>query len=422
MSYDVTYVRNQFPSLELEIDGQPPAFFDGPGGTEVPQRVIDAMFYLLKNANAIPGYQGRPFKTSIESDRIVRESRENLANFVGGHPEEIAFGQNTTSIMYMLAFALGRTIQPGDEIIITEIDHEANRGPWLALEAQGAKIKEVRLDPDKRALDMADFKNKLSKKTKIAAFNYAANALGTISDVKTMIDMTHEVGGITVIDAVHYAAHGIIDVKDLNVDFLLCSAYKFFGPHLGALYGKKEVFEQLKPYKLIPQKDYIPYKIETGVQNLEGIAGAKEAINFIADLGVQYGSFNDKGRTAKSSSHREQIKAGMKAIDAYESSLEQFLTEALSEMDEVNLFIPPKETPKTSTVSFTVDGYNSHNVVEALAHKGIFATSGHFYAMKTVEVLGLEQVGGLVRIGFAPYNTRSDVERLLAVVKNLVAA
>ncbi|OWZ83856.1 cysteine desulfurase-like protein [Natranaerobius trueperi] len=412
MNYNVEYVRNQFPSLNSEVYEKAPAFFDGPGGTEVPQRVIDAMSYFLKNTNAIPGMG--PFKTAVESDKVIWKSRETIANFVGANPEEIAFGQNATSLMYKLAFSLGREIQKGDEIIITEIDHEANRGPWQALEEQGAKIKEVKFDPDKKALDMEDFKNKVSEKTKIAAFNYAANTLGTISDVKTMIDMVHKVGGVTVIDAVHYAAHGVIDVKNLNVDFLLCSVYKFFGPHLGVLYGKKEIFEKLRPYKLIPQKDSIPYKLETGVPNLEGIAGAKEAINFIADLGSKFSNQKDK-----TSLEREQIIAGMDVIEVHESSLKKFLTEELSQIDKVNLYIPPKEIPKTSTISFTVDGYNSHDVVKALADKDIFATSGHFYALKTIERLGLEQVGGLVRIGLAPYNTQSDVERLLEIVKDL---
>ena len=415
MTYNVEYVRNQFPSLELQVNGKPPAFFDGPGGTEVPERVIDYITKYLKTANAIPDVA--PFKTAVESDRIMWESRQAIANFLGGNPEEIAFGHNTTSLMYMLAFSLGKDIQTGDEIIITEIDHEANRGPWRALEEQGAVIKEVKFDPQKLALDMEDFRSKVTEKTKIAAFNYAANALGTISDVKTMIDLVHDVGGITVIDAVHQAAHGIIDVKKLNVDYLLCSVYKFFGPHLGVLYGKKEVFEQLKAYKLIPQKDGIPYKLETGVLNLEGIAGSKEAVNFIADLGEKFDTDN---KNYSDNTHRDQIKAGMKAIDEHESTLEQFLTDELSKIDEVNLYIPPKEIPKTSTISFTMNGYSSHDVVETLAADGIFATSGHFYAMKTIERLGLKETGGLVRIGLAPYNTKSDIERLIAAIKKLL--
>ena len=412
--YDVEYVRRQFPALSLEVNGNPAVFLDGPGGTQVPQRVIDAVVdYLVRcNANA-----GGDFYTSRESDRIIRESRRAMAEFLGADEDEVSFGQNTTTLIYQLAFALGREKRiKRDEILITELDHEANRGPWEALGQWGFTIREVRLDPEGCAVDLDDFEAKLSERTAVAAFGYASNGVGTVSDVKRMVEMAHQAGAQTVVDAVHYALHGPIDVKVLGTDFLLCSAYKFFGPHLGVFYGRRDVFEALEPYRLKVQEDAIPYRIETGTLNHEGIAGAREAVEFIADLGRQFGQMADDPSISE---RRRAVIAGMKAMEAYEQPLARRLIEGLSGMGKVKVYGPCAGSPRTSTVSFTVEGIPSGRVAELLGEMGFFVWSGHFYALRLVERLGLQERGGLVRIGLSPYNTAGEIERLLREVARI---
>ncbi|MEW5783967.1 MAG: cysteine desulfurase-like protein [Bacillota bacterium] len=408
MAYDVDYVRRQFPALSLEVSGYPAVYLDGPGGTQVPQRVIDAVVnYLVRcNANA-----GGPFHTSRESDRILKESRLAVADFLGAEADEVSFGQNTTTLMFQLALALGRDKQKErNEILITELDHEANRGPWEALAQWGFTIREVRLDPAGCTIDMDDFQAKLSERTAVAAFGYASNGVGTVSDVKQMVNLAHSVGALTVVDAVHYALHGPIDVKALDTDFLLCSAYKFFGPHLGIFYGKKEVFQTLQTYRLKVQSEAIPYRMETGTLNHEGIAGAREAVEFIADLGRRFGRVRDD---AAGSERRKAIVLGMESMEEYEQPLARRLIEGLSEMKKVKVHGPSAGSPRTSTVSFTVDRMHSERVAELLGEKGFFVWAGHFYAIRLVERLGLQDQGGLVRIGLSPYNTAGEIERLL---------
>ncbi len=414
MTYDVDYVRRQFPALSLEVSGNPAVYLDGPGGTQVPQRVIDAMVdYLVRcNANA-----GGAFYTSRESDRILKESRQAVAEFLGAEPDEISFGQNTTTLMFQLALALGRDQRKEkNEILITELDHEANRGPWEALDEWGYTVQEVRLEPESCTLNMDDFQDKLSERTMVAAFGYASNGVGTVSDVRKMVDLAHRAGALTVVDAVHYALHGPIDVKALDTDFLLCSAYKFFGPHLGIFYGKKEAFEALKTYRLKVQSEAIPYRMETGTLNHEGIAGAREAVEFIADLGRRFGRPRDD---AAESERRTAIVAGMEAMEEYEQPLARRLMEGLSEIKNVKVYGPCADSPRTSTVSFTVDGMQSERVAELLGEKGFFVWAGHFYAIRLVERLGLQAQGGLVRIGLSPYNTAGEIERLLSEVSRI---
>ncbi|MDW7739417.1 MAG: cysteine desulfurase-like protein [Bacillota bacterium] len=413
MNYDVNYVRNQFPALALKVNGYPAAYLDGPGGTQVPQRVIDAVVnYLVKcNANS-----GGFFKTSMESDNIINNARAALADFLGSDPDEIAFGQNTTNLMYQLAFALGRNPGKRKEIIITEIDHEANRGPWLALEEKGFVVREVKINPENCTLDMEDYRSKLSENTLVAAFNYASNGVGTVSDVKEMVRLAHEAGALAVVDAVHYALHGPIDVKDLGVDFLLCSAYKFFGPHLGVLYGRRDQFEKLPAYKLRVQYDKIPCKIETGTLNHEGIAGAAEAVEFIADLGNKFGSIlnpEPAELSAKQNNRREMVIAGMKVMEQYEQPLAGKLINNLSQVNGVKVYGPPQGHPRTSTVSFSLKGLTAEKIAKDLGEKGIFVWDGHFYAIRLVERLGLIPLGGLVRIGLSPYNTEGEIDRLV---------
>ncbi len=419
MHYDVEYIRNQFPALKLQVNGHAAAFFDGPGGTQVPQRVIDAVVdYLVRcNANA-----GGAFLTSRNSDQAITAARHALADFLGSDPDEVAFGQNTTTMLYQLAFALGREAGERNEIVITEIDHESNRGPWLALAERGFKIREVRFDPETCTVDMADFKAKLSEKTLVATFNYASNGVGTVSDVKEMVRLAHAVGAVTVVDAVHYALHGALDVKALDTDFLLCSAYKFFGPHIGVFYGRRDRFEQLPTYRLRVQSEKIPYRIETGTLNHEGIAGAGEAIEFIADLGSRFGNL-EAGSTAASgknwSERRRLVVAGMEAMENYEQPLAAKLIAELTALDKVKIYGPPESHPRTSTVSFTIDGVPSDHVAAVLGEKGLFVWDGHFYAFRLVERLGLIESGGLVRVGLSPYNTEGEIDRLLDAIGKL---
>lgn len=418
MQYDVEYIRSQFPALAVEVNGYKAAYFDGPGGTQTPQRVIDAVVdYLVRcNANA-----GGAFLTSRNSDEVVTSAREAMADFLGCDAAEVAFGQNTTTLMYQLALALGRVKSDRNEILITEIDHEANRGPWQALGERGFVIREARFDTETCTLDLEDFKAKLNEKTLVAAFNYASNGVGTVSDVKQMVSLAHEVGALTVVDAVHYALHGPIDVKDLGTDYLLCSAYKFFGPHIGVFYGRRDQFENLPTYRLRVQSNSIPYRIETGTLNHEGIAGAGEAVNFIADIGARFGDTVEKGSPGSASERRKNVIAGMIAMENYEQPLAAKMIEALMQIDKVKVYGPPKGHPRTSTVSFTVEGVSADIVAAALGEKGIFIWDGHFYALRLVERLGLDKTGGLVRVGLTPYNTPEEIDRLIKAVGEIAS-
>lgn len=419
LNYDVQYVRNQFPALAVTVNGYPAAYFDGPGGTQVPQRVIEAVTDYLAGSNANAGGQ---FFTSRKSDQIIEEARSTLADFLGAGPDEVAFGQNMTTMNYQLALALARNPGRRREIVITEIDHEANRGPWLDLRERGFKIREVKINSETCTIDMDDYRTKLSGDTFVAAFNYASNGVGTISDVEEMNRLAHRAGAITVVDAVHYALHGPIDVKKLDVDYLLCSAYKFFGPHIGVLYGKKELFSDLPAYRLRTQSADIPRLFETGTLNHEGIAGAAAAVEFIADLGRRFGSgeiISPSGRVPGLSDKRRLIAAGMQVMEDYEKTLADKLLDGLSVIKGITIYGPPPGHPRTSTISFTVQGASAGQVAAELGEKGIFVWDGHFYAVRLVERLGLERLGGLVRAGICPYNTEGEVDRLLAEVQRI---
>lgn len=417
MDFDVAYIRKQFPALERTINGHPVAYLDGPGGTQVPQRVIDKVVeYLVQhNANA-----GGVFATSIENDAILLNARQVFADFFGCSWEEVSFSQNSTTINFMLAQALVRDLSPGDEIIITDIDHEANRGPWQILRDRGIKILSVGVDTQDCIIDMADYQEKLSQKTKIVAINYASNAVGTISDVKTMVQMAHENGAKTVVDAVHYALHGAIDVNDIDTDFLFCSAYKFFGPHVGILYAKKNKMSALRTLKVEAQEDVSPFKFETGTLNQEGIAGAAEAIEFIADAGTKYeDEFLEELEGLQG--RRRKIVAGMLSFERYELPLSEYFKRELGGLSKIKVFSPPSEIPKTSTISFTVEGVTPVKIAKELAQKGIFVWDGDFYAVEMVKALNLEESGGLVRVGLTPYNTLEEIDRTLEIVSRIVS-
>jgi cysteine desulfurase family protein (TIGR01976 family) len=415
MEFDVEYIRGQFPALYRKINGYPAAYLDGPGGTQVPQRVIDKIAEYLGQHNA--NTHG-VFATSIESDDLISNARQVFADFLGSSQEEVSFCQNATTASFLLSQALARELEPGDEVIITDMDHEANRGPWQILVERGLKVISVAVDTQNCIIDMADYRNKLSAKTRVAAINYASNAVGTISDVRTMVQMAHERGATTIVDAVHYALHGAIDVKHINTDFLYCSAYKFFGPHIGVLYGKKEKMDALRTLKVKAQEDVGPYKFETGTLNHEGIAGAAEAVEFIADAGAKHrNEFMEE--LGGLEGRRKNIVAGMLSFEKYEQPLADYFKLELSRLPKIKVYSASSEVPKTSTISFTFEGLPPIKVAESLAQKGVFVWHGDFYARQMVKSLNLAQSGGLVRVGLTPYNTKEEIDRTLEVVSRL---
>lgn len=418
--FDVDYVRNQFPGLNRSVNGYPAAFLDGPGGSQVPRRTVEAMNDCIYYHNA---NQGGTFAVSEESDALLHKNRGVVADLLGCKAHEIAFGGNTTSNLYRLSYGFARTFKPGDEVMITDIDHEGNRSPWRTLADFGIIVKSVRVDPEKCMLDMDDFKAKLSEKTKLVAMNWAANACGTISDVKTMIDLAHEKGAITVVDAVHYAPHKPIDVKELGVDILVCSPYKFFGPHMGVIYMNEKLGETFKSVRVYAEDNTtMPSKLETGTPCFANICGAAAAVEFIADIGSHYvDCFADKLQHVEG--RRKNVLAGMMAIDAYEEPLAEYLREELAKIKGLKLYMSPKGCPKTSTVSFTIDGINSKDVATFMGQKGLFVWYGDFYALEIIlNTLKLGDQGGLVRIGLEPYNTKQEVDRVIEAVKEFVAS
>ena len=405
------YVRKQFPALKREVNGFPAAYLDGPGGYQVPESVIAAVKHYLVDMNANVGDQ---FETTQNTSALIQDARGIFADFFNCRWDEVVFGANMTTLNFTLAQALMRQLKPGDTVLITEMDHEANRGPWLQLEDRGIEVADVAMDINTCTLDMEDLKNKLLKKPKVVAVNYACNGVGTISDVQKIIQLAQEIDAITVVDAVHYAAHGPIDVKKLNVDFLLCSAYKFFGPHIGVMYAKKEVLSRLTPLNLRTQQQSPPFMMETGTLHHEGIAGACAAVEFIADIGLKFGSELDWHAEDLKASRRNRIIAGLQVFENYEMALTAYLIEAIkSRISKATLYGPVAGHPRTSTVSLTYEGYTADQVAKYLGDKGLFVWGGHFYAIRLVERLGLLARGGLVRIGIAPYNSAGELDRLI---------
>lgn len=415
MNFDINGIRSQFPSLERDVNGYPAVYFDSPGGTQTPQRVIDKMvdYMIHHNANS-----GGVFATTIETDALILNARKAFADFFACAWDEVAFGENSTAINFRLSQAIARDLKPGDEIIITDLDHDANRSPWEILAERGIIIKSVKVNTETLTLDLEDFQNKLSTNTKVVAFNYGSNAVGTISDAKTLIELAKKTGAITVVDAVHYALHGVLDVKELDVDFLFCSAYKFFGPHIGVLYGRRERMEALKTLKVSAQKNTVPDKFETGTLNHEAIAGAAEAVDFIAEIGIKHPEYGAENHS-KNTPRRKNIINGMKALEDYELPLADYFKDELRKINGIKLYCPPKDQPCTSTISFRLDNIHPLDVAKRLAHKGIFVWAGGFYAVGLMRALNLSESGGMVRIGLAPYNTREEIDRTLRAVQEI---
>lgn len=380
------------------------AFLDGPAGTQVPRSVIEAIgtYYRRSNANT----HGM-FVTTRETDELLHEARSTVATFLGAAgPETISFGANMTTLNFSLSHAIRRRLRPGDELVITQLDHEANRGPWLALREHGVTVREVRLRPDGR-LDEEDLRASVTSKTKLLAMGMASNALGTVNNVSLGRAVSKEAGAWLVLDAVHYAPHYSLDVSALDTDFLLCSAYKFYGPHIGILYARPGLLEALEPDRLRTVDQRAPYRIETGTLNHAAIAGVKAAVEFIASFGSGDGL-------------RARIVDAMKAIGRHEREVAKVLHEHLRAVPGITVVGPPFDDGlRAPTVSFTVDGWRPEDVCIALADEGVCAWDGHFYAIRAIEALGLESQGGVTRVGVVLYNTAEEANRVVEVVQKL---
>ncbi|NLE22768.1 MAG: cysteine desulfurase-like protein [Actinobacteria bacterium] len=418
--FDVAYVRSQFPALKRMVDGRPAAYLDGPGGTQTPQRVIDAVADYLAHRNCnIHG----AFVTSEETDAVVQAAHEAAADLLGCSWEEVSYGANMTTLAFLLSDAVSRDIEAGDEVLITQLDHEANRGPWLRLAERGAVVREVPVDLETCTLDWGAFERLIRPgKTRLVAVGYASNAVGTVNDVARAAALAREAGALSVVDAVHYALHGPIDVKAIGCDFLLCSAYKFFGPHVGIMYARRETTAVLEPVRLATQEPDPPCVWETGTLNHEGMAGTTAAIDFIADLGERHLGMVQDRLPAGLQGRRRAVVAGMLAGEAYEQPLAKQLRDQLAGIAGVTLYGPPEDTPRTSTVSFTLDGFQAGEVCRSLGSRGLFTWDGDFYARRLVDLLGLTPRGGLVRVGLAPYTTQGELERLVEAVADLARA
>lgn len=407
-------IRSHFPALGRVHEGFPVAYFDGPGGTQVPRAVVEAMADYLYRHNANTHWA---YPTSAETDELLERSRESLADFLGASANEIVFGANATTLAFHVSRTLGRTFEAGDEVVVTELDHHANVAPWLALERErGVKVHVVRMKTETGALDWDDFESKVNAKTKVVAVGAASNSLGTLNDLARAGRLAESVCAYMFVDAVHYVPHRLADVRALRCDFLVCSAYKFYGPHAGALFCRRELLESLPFPKLQPAPDYAPEVAETGTQNHEGIVGSAAAVDFLASL-----TRGTPTAPLESSARRERLRRAFDALHARGAELTKLMWEGLSGVEGVRLYGPGPGEPRTPTVAFTVEGVASTEVARRLASRGVFVSHGDFYAATVVERLGLLPEG-LVRAGCACYTTREEVERLVEGVGEIARA
>ena len=409
--FDVEAVRQHFPALSERYDGKPAVFFDNPGGTQVHASVIRTMTDYLTRRNA--NTHG-VFATSRLSDATIDAARQAAADLLGATPAEVVFGNNMTSLTFALGRSLAAEFGPDDEIVVTRLDHDANVAPWVMLaEDTGAQVRWADVDVESCTLDMQHVQSLITPRTRLVAVGYASNAVGTINDVKTIIGWAKAVGAYSYIDAVQYAPHGLIDVKALDCDFLACSAYKFFGPHVGIQYGKREHLERLRAYRVRPAGEELPGKWETGTKNHEGLAGTAAAIDYIAGLGVSYGG------VASHAPRRDKLAAAWQVVGEYEHLLIDRLITGLKSIPRVRIYGITDRAEwdkRVATVSIRKEGLTPEALATKLAEQNIFVWNGNFYALSISERLGVEQSGGLVRIGLAHYNTIEEVDRCLAVI------
>jgi cysteine desulfurase family protein (TIGR01976 family) len=410
MQLNLEWIRSQFPALNA-VKNEQSIFFDGPGGTQVPQTVLEAMnTYLVEsNANA-----HGTFATSRRTDAVVDSARLAIADLVGCQSDEIVFGANMTTMTFAFSRAIGRELKPGDEIVVTRLDHDANVAPWLELAEKGVVIHTVDINPEDCTLDFVDLEQKINQRTKIVAVGFASNAVGTINDIPKIVQLAHNVGALVFVDAVHYVPHAEIDVQRLDCDFLACSAYKFFAPHLGVIYGKKEHLARFRPYKVRPAADEVPSRWETGTLSFESLAGLVATIDYLTNLGRQV--------APDSSSRREALIAAMTAIQVYEQQLCSHLVGGLQEISGLKIYgitQPERFAWRTPTIGFRLAGYSPKEVAIALGDRHIHTWHGNVYALGLTERLGIESDGGLVRIGLVHYNTIAECDRLLQVLKEM---
>ena len=396
-------IREHFPALQRQQGGHPVAYFDGPGGTQVPASVPAAITDYLLNHNANAHWA---FTTSVETDAIVLAAREAYADLLNCMPDEVVFGANMTTLTFHLARAIGRGLQAGDEIVVTDLDHHANRGPWQAIaKDRGLVLRSVRLDTTTGELDWDDFQRQVTPRTKVVAVGAASNALGTVNDVKRAVALAKAVGALSFVDAVAYAPHALVDVQDWGCDFLACSAYKFYGPHVGVLYGRHALLAALDVPKLEPAPDTAPDRLETGTANFEGIAGAAAAVNFLASL-------------ADGNTRRERLAAAFTGLHEHSMALFAELWNGLAAIPGLTLYGPPPCEERIPTLSFTLAGVTPEQLSRQLAAIGLFASIGNFYAA-TVAQRYAQEAEGFLRVGLSCYSTRNEVARLVAAVQTM---
>ena len=417
MNFDINLVRQQFPSLD-----RPAIFLDNPAGTQIAKPSLDRITKYLLETNA--NHEGL-FETSRQSDDVLHEAHAAMADFLNAsRPEEIIFGNNMTTLTLHMSRSLARNLNAGDNILVTRMDHDANIAPWmLAAEDKGCNLLWVDIDVEDGTLDLDDFAKALEKKPRIAAFGYASNLLGTINPVKKMTQMAKDAGALAYIDAVQYAPHGPIDVQDLGCDFLVCSSYKFFGPHAGALYGKYDLLNELKAYKVRPASDELPYKFETGTQNHEGIAGVLGALEYLEWLGQQFGANQESAwKEAGFSGRKLDLKKGMSAMQAYESELSKKLIGIIESVPGTRVYgitDTDRLDERVPTVSFRLEGKDPEQLAKAIGDENIYVWNGHNYALSIVERLGLLEAGGMVRVGPVHYNTLDELDKFGDVLKKV---
>jgi cysteine desulfurase family protein (TIGR01976 family) len=401
-------IRSHFPAMERQHRGHPVAYLDGPGGTQVPRAVVDRMAEYLYHHNANTHWR---YPTSAETDELIMDARRALAEFVNGAPEEIAFGANMTTLTFHLARALGRSWKNGDEVVVTELDHHANVAPWRALEREfGVRAVMARMRTEDGTLDVEDLERKVNRKTRLVAIGAASNALGTMVDVPRIAEIARANKALLFVDAVHYAPHALTDVKAFDCDFLACSAYKFYGPHIGVLWGKRELLEKLDVPKLDPAPNEAPENLETGTQNHEGIVGAGAAVDWLASL----------ARDA-ASTRRESIAATLGELHRRGARLFRQLWEGVGEIRSVKRYGLPPDKPRSPTLALRIDGKSCDDVAVAMAQRGLFVSHGDFYAATVIERLGVGP-DGVVRVGCSAYTTADEIARVIDAVGQIVRA
>ena len=414
MRLDPFAIRSQFPALDRQQGGRPVVWADGPGGTQVPHSVIEAMSGVLtRGASNHGGY----FSASVESDEVHEAARAAVADLFGSSPDEIAFGQNMTSMTFALSRAIGRTWSEGDEVVVTRLDHDANVTPWmLAARDAGATVRFVDIDTETATLDLDSLAGTVGPNTRLVAIPAASNAVGSLVDVARAVEIIHSVGALAFVDAVHYTPHGPVDVRAFDCDFLVASAYKFFGPHTGALYGKHELLERFDAYRLRPAPSEAPDKWETGTQSFESLAGVVAAVDYLGSIGA---SLVENPRST--GSRRADLLAAMAATRQYEQMLSKRFLDGVSRIPKIRVFGITKGDPleRTPTFGISVDGLAPDRVAAALGAEGIFVWSGHYYAVEPIAALGVADTGGLVRIGFVHYNLAEEVDRVIASLERI---